>query len=61
VIVAIALGKIGDGSVKMVVYQALYDCPDLAGEYGIRPIFVRPYADFVQKIDKDGHRRFSKV
>ena len=39
---------------KVVVYRALYPCPDLQQEYGEYPIFVRPYTMFFEKIEIDG-------
>lgn len=32
---------------KTVLYHALYECPELTGEYGDNPIFARPYDMFV--------------
>jgi hypothetical protein len=40
---------------KMVAYKALYDCPELADEYGTDPLFVRPYAMFCESVEIDGH------
>lgn len=34
----------------MVLYKALYDNPDLAEEYWMRPYFVRPYDMFNENI-----------
>jgi hypothetical protein len=39
---------------KMVIYQALYDCPDLEDEYGARPYFVRPYNLFLETVKING-------
>lgn len=63
IVIAIACGKITDVEEKMVVYQAMYDCPELAEDYGVRPVFVRRYDDFVQKVDNNGHltHRFEKI
>ncbi len=38
---------------KLVLYKALYDCPDLAQEYGTRPFFVRPYALFMGSVSTE--------
>jgi len=35
---------------KMVLYKALYDNPNLAKEYWMRPYFVRPYDMFIENI-----------
>ena len=42
---------------KLVLYQALYDCPELAEEYGPHPFFVRPYRMFMEKVAVDGKKR----
>ena len=39
---------------KMVVYRALNDKPDLEKEFGIRPLFVRPYSMFVETVMWEG-------
>lgn len=39
---------------KMIVYRALYDCPDLLDEYGPDPWFVRPSDMFNEKVEVDG-------
>lgn len=39
---------------KMVLYHALYDCPELAEEYGNNPYFVRPYDMFFETVEYDG-------
>ncbi len=39
---------------KMVIYKALYECPDLEEEYGVNPYFVRPYNMFLETIIIDG-------
>ena len=48
---------------KMVVYRALYDCPELKAEYGDHPLFVRPYTMFNEMIDlgEQQVRRFAFV
>ena len=48
---------------KMVLYRALYDCPDLRDEYGDDPWFVRPFDMFNEEIEVDGVkvRRFEYV
>jgi hypothetical protein len=38
----------------MVLYQALYECPDLKEEYGSDPWFVRPLKMFFETVDVDG-------
>lgn len=39
---------------KMVIYKALYDCPELADEYGLSPYFVRPYDMFIENVEYEG-------
>ena len=39
---------------KMVLYRALYECPDLDEEYGHHPYFVRPYAMFLETVEHEG-------
>jgi hypothetical protein len=39
---------------KVVLYKALYECPDLKDEYGDDPIFTRPYDEFFGKVEVDG-------
>lgn len=39
---------------KLVLYKALYDCPELEAEYGSDPFFVRPYDMFFEKVVVDG-------
>jgi hypothetical protein len=39
---------------KMVLYRALYACPDLVEEYGDDPWFVRPFAMFTENVEIDG-------
>ena len=39
---------------KMVLYRALYGCPDLREEYGEQPIFTRPVDNFLEKKMIDG-------
>ena len=39
---------------KMVLYRALYECPDLKSDYGDDPWFVRPYAMFNETVDVEG-------
>jgi len=48
---------------KMVLYRALYDCPDLKEEYGDDPWFVRPFDMFVEEIEHNGTKlpRFDYV
>jgi len=48
---------------KVVLYTALYDCPELKDEYGDDPIFTRPYDEFHGMVDVDGKtvRRFEFV
>ncbi len=38
----------------MVVYRALYDIPELAGQYGMRPVFTRPYDVFFETVKLNG-------
>jgi len=35
---------------KMVLYRALYDCPELEKEYGDDPIFIRPFDSFISDV-----------
>ena len=48
---------------KMVIYKALYECPDLEAEYGASPYFVRPYKMFLETVNIDGKevKRFEYV
>ena len=48
---------------KMVIYKALYECPDLEGEYGKFPHMVRPFEQFVAEVEHEGKRmpRFTFV
>jgi hypothetical protein len=39
---------------KVVLYQALYDCPELAKEYGANPVFTRPYDQFFGEVEHEG-------
>lgn len=39
---------------KMIVYRALYDCPEIEAEYGQYPLFVRPYDMFNETVEHDG-------
>lgn len=39
---------------KMVLYRALYKCPDLDEEYGYHPYFVRPYDMFLETVEHEG-------
>lgn len=39
---------------KMVVYRALYDCPEIQDEYGVHPMFVRPYDMFNETVEHNG-------
>lgn len=41
---------------KMVLYKALYKCPELREEYGPNPYFVRPYSIFLEEVILDGKR-----
>ena len=43
-----------DTEEKMVVYQALYDCPDLEAKYGINPTFTRSYSVFTETVEYEG-------
>lgn len=53
------VAKHSESGEKMVVYKTLYNCPDLAEEYGMRPTFVRPHKMFTEKIN--GQPRFEYV
>jgi hypothetical protein len=48
---------------KMVLYRALYECPDLKDDYGDYPWFVRPYDMFNEDVEIDGAKvpRFEYV
>lgn len=48
---------------KLVLYHALYDCPQLTAEYGDKPIFARPYNMFFETVKYQGRivPRFTKV
>lgn len=48
---------------KMVLYKALYPCPDLEEEYGKHPYFVRPYKMFNEILTLEGKQipRFSFI
>ncbi len=50
----IGLAKHSETGEKMVVYQALYNSPELKEEYGIRPMFVRPFSMFIEKVQVGG-------
>jgi len=39
---------------KMVLYRALYECPDLVDEYGEFPCFVRPFDMFHEDVEHGG-------
>ena len=39
---------------KVVLYQALHEVPDLAEEYGINPVFTRPYDVFFGTVEHEG-------
>lgn len=39
---------------KLVLYKALYDCPELKEEYGDEPLFVRPYSMFTEMVTVNG-------
>lgn len=39
---------------KLVLYKALYDCPELEDEFGKDPFFVRPYDMFFETVMIDG-------
>lgn len=41
---------------KVVLYNALYDCPELTEEYGDNPIFTRPYDEFFENVEHEGNR-----
>lgn len=43
-----------DTQEKMVIYKALYECPDLADEYGTNPTFTRPYDIFMETVEFEG-------
>lgn len=51
-VLAIALDA--DTQQKMVVYQAEYDIPTLADEYGINPVFTRAYDSCVAEVEWEG-------
>lgn len=36
---------------KLVLYNCLYDTPELTKEYWATPFFVRPYDNFIEKIN----------
>jgi len=38
---------------KLVLYKALYDCPDLEEEFGLRPYFVRPHEMFLEIVERE--------
>lgn len=40
----------------MVLYQALYDCPELAEVYGDHPLFVRPLSQFKVNVSVNGKK-----
>ncbi len=48
---------------KVVLYHALYDCPELTQEYGANPIFTRPYEEFLGSVEIEGKivRRFEYI
>lgn len=48
---------------KMVLYKALYKCPELEEEYGKDPLFVRPFTMFVEEVEWEGKKtpRFTFV
>lgn len=48
---------------KLVVYRALYDCPEIADEYGMHPMFVRPFDMFNETVEHNGQTvpRFAYV
>lgn len=39
---------------KMVIYKALYDCLELAADFGPNPYFVRPYNMFIENVEHEG-------
>ena len=41
---------------KLVLYQALYDTPELYQDYGHEPIFARPEREFMETVVKDGRK-----
>lgn len=43
-----------DSQEKTVIYKALYDCPDLADEYGLNPTFARSYSIFTEILEYEG-------
>lgn len=47
----------------VVIYQPLYDCPDLEASYGMRPHFVRKLNIFFEQVEVDGRQvpRFELV
>ena len=40
---------------KMILYQALYPCPDLEAQFGLQPYFVRPAAMFSEEVQFEGN------
>lgn len=52
---------------KMVLYRALYPCPDLEEKFGKEfakaPVFVRPCSQFMEEVEFEGKRvpRFAFV
>lgn len=48
---------------KMIVYRSLCEHHDLTKEYGARPLFVRPYDLFFEKVEYEGKviNRFQKT
>ncbi len=47
--IGVALDTVTGG--KIVLYKALYECPDLKEEYGDDPVFTRPYDEFNGMVD----------
>lgn len=39
---------------KLVLYHALYECPELHDEYGDNPVFARPFTMFDGMVEHDG-------
>jgi hypothetical protein len=60
-VIGVALDKAIEN--KVVLYHALYNCPELLDEYGPNPIFTRPYNEFFAEVEYDGHKmpRFEYV
>ena len=50
----IGIAKHTETGEKLVLYKALYDCPDLLEEYGADPVFARPYSMFFETVKANG-------